>query len=161
MKALVRLVVLTIRLAAGLLSVSEEADISISPAFITGRGLHRVPRVHSRGRFRLAYPLDRGVRAGGACPRECRVLRPVLLGTGCLSHPAAPASQLTRGCRIPTFDGTVIRMFFDDDRLSVTPFKTSKCDLRVNDASPRKPSKRLADKQNTRGVGRSGRSAER
>ena len=78
-----------------------------------------------------------------------------------MDYHAAPAVQLTRGRRVPTFDGAVVQMFFDDDRPSLTPFRTSECDLRVNDVSPRKPSRRLADKQNTRGVGRSGRDAER
>ena len=147
MKALARLVVLIIRLAVGLLSVSEKVDTSISLAFTTGRGLHRGPHVHSRGWVWLAYSLDRGARAGGARPRNRRTLRRVMQRTGRLSHPAAPAVQLTRGRRVPNFDGTVIRMLFDDDRLSVTPFKTSWCDLRVNDVSSRKSPRRLADGQ--------------
>ena len=67
---------------------------------------------------------------------------------------AAPAVQRTRRGAAPTFDPVVVRLYFDDDRVDLIRFKTSRRDLRKDDASPRKPSYRLADKPKFRGVER-------
>ncbi len=155
MKVLRYLVVLIIRLAVGWSSAPGQELLSDTAAFTRGRGLYRDPRVRRLSWASSAtIAIGRRACARGARSRGRRTLRLWFPSTGAYCNCAAPAVQRTRSRRVPTFDGIVVRMLFDDDRLAVTPFKTSKCDLRVNDASPRKSPRRLAGELNTRGVGR-------
>jgi hypothetical protein len=149
------LVILITRLAMGLSAASEARRADTPSAFTQERGLHRDLRVHRFLWTSLSTQLiGQWVGAWRAHSRGGRARRRWARRIDVRRLRAAPAVQRTRNRRIPTFDGVVVRMLFDDDRLAVTPFKTSKCDLRVNDVSPRKSPRRLAGKLNTGEIGR-------
>ncbi len=154
MRALARLVILMVRLAVTAMSTVDTAGTAYSSAFTGARGSRRDPHAHYRDQCGLVLFLGRSACAGGARARRCYPPRAVFDDIDHHIHLAAPAVQLTRGRRILTFDETVVQMLFDDDRLSLTLLRTSECDLRVKDVSPRKSPRRLADGQSTRGVGR-------
>ncbi len=146
--------VLILRLAACIMSALEMDDASGAVAFERARGLHHRSCVHSLAQIRLDPILGRGAGIGDACARS---RRPPYATTRVFCHRdrlAAPVVQLARGRRVPTFSPIVVWTLFDDDRLAVVPYKTSECDLRVNDVSPRKLPWRLAGGPSTRGVGR-------
>ncbi len=119
--------ILIIRLAVGLSAASEVRRADILPAFTNERGPHRDLRVHKLLWVSPSTQLiGRRVGAWGARSRGGRAYRRWARRIDACHLRAVPAVQRTRNRRVPIFDGVVVRMLFDDDRLAVTPFQDVK-----------------------------------